>query len=65
MENYTQVDDYELWMIIENGALVPKKAAEDRKVVPKKPQEFNADDLKMREKNAKVKKLLYFGLGLD
>ena len=33
MENYIQVDDYELWMIIENGPLIPTKA----KIVPKKP----------------------------
>jgi len=38
---------------------------EDGKVVLKKPQEFNADDFKMMEKNAKAKKLLYFGLGPD
>ena len=65
MENYIQADDYELWMIIENGPLIPKNATEDGKFVPKKPQEFNADDFKMMEKNAKAKKLLYFGLGPD
>ena len=65
MENYIQADDYELWMIIENGPLIPKKATEDGKIVPKEPQEFNADDFKMMEKNAKAKKLLYFGLGPD
>jgi len=32
-------------------------------LIPKKPEEFNADDFKMMEKNAKAKKLLYFGLG--
>ena len=65
MENYIQADDYELWMIIENGPLIPKKATEDGKIVPKEPQEFNADDFKMMEKNAKAKKLLFFSLGLD
>ena len=65
MENYIQADDYELWMIIENGSLIKKKATEDGKVVLKKPQEFNADDFKKMEKNAKAKKLLYFGLGPD
>ena len=63
MENYIQADDYELWMIIENVPLIPNKATEDGKIVPKKPQEFNADDFKMMEKNAKAKKLLYFGIG--
>ena len=52
-------------MIIENGPLIPKKATEDGKIIPKKPQEFNADDFKMMEKNAKTKKLLCFGLGPD
>jgi len=65
MENYIQANDYELWMINENGPLIPKKATEDGKIVFKKPQEFNADDFKMMEKNAKDKKLLYFGLGPD
>ena len=65
MENYVQADDYELWMIIENGPLIPKKATEDGKIIPKKPQEFNADDFKIMEKNAKAKKLLCFGLGPD
>jgi len=62
-ENYIQADDYELWMIIENSPLIPTKATEDGKIVPKKPQEFSANDFKMMEKNVKVKKLLYFGLG--
>jgi len=65
MENYVQADDYELWMISKNGPLIPKKATEDGNVVPKKPQEFNADYFKMMEKNAKANKLLYFGLGPD
>jgi len=52
-------------MIIENGPLIPMKATEDRKTVPKKPQEFNLNDFKMMEKNIKAKKLIYFGLALD
>jgi len=35
MKNYIHADDYELWMIIENGPLIPKKATEDGKIVPK------------------------------
>ena len=65
MENYVQADDYELWMIIENGPLIPKKAIEDGKIILKKPQEFNSDDSKIMEKIVKAKKLLYFGLGTD
>ena len=65
MENYIQADDYDLWMIIENGSLTPMKVTEDGKTIPKKPQEFNSEYFKMMEKNAKAKKLLYFGLGPD
>ena len=63
MENYIQADDYELWMIIENGPLIPMKATKDCKTILKKPQEFNSNAFKLMEKNAKAKKLLYFGLG--
>ena len=64
MENYIQAEDYELWMLIKDGPLIPKKTTEDGKSIPKEPKEFNAEDYKMMEKNAKAKKLLYFGLVL-
>jgi len=65
MENYIQAEDYELWMLIKNGPLVPKKTKEDGTTVVKKLEEFDGEDYKMMEKNAKAKKLLYFGLGPD
>jgi len=65
MENYTQAEDYKLWMLIKNGQLIPTKVIEDRTEVHKQPDEFIADDFKMMEKNAKAKKLLYFGVGPD
>jgi len=65
MENYIQAEDFELWMLIKNEPLIPKKITEDGKSIPKEPKEFNAKDYKMMEKNAKAKKLLYFGLGPD
>ena len=65
VENYIQVEDYELWFIIKNGPLIPKKATEDGNIIFKKTEEFNANDFRMMEKNAKAKKLLYFGLGPD
>jgi len=65
MENYIQTNDYELWMIIKNGLLIPKKAIEDGSMIPKKPQEFNVEDFRMMEKNAKAKRSLYFGLDPD
>ena len=63
MENYIQAEDYKLWMLIKNGPLIPTKVNEDGTTTKKKPKEFNGDDYKMMEKNAKAKKLLYFGLG--
>ena len=65
MENYIQAEDYELWMLIKNGPLVHKKIKEDGTTIIKKPEEFDSEDYKMMEKNAKEKKLLYFGLGPD
>ena len=65
MKNYIQVENYELWMLIKNGPLVPIKVDKDGNRVPKESSEFNAEDYKMMEKNAKAKKLLYFGLGPD
>ena len=60
MENYIQAEDYKLWMLIKNGPLIPTKVIEDGSKVHKKPEEFNADDFKMMEKNAKAKKTLVF-----
>ena len=55
MENHIQAEDYELWMLIKSGPLIPIKVIEDGSKVHKKPKEFNADDFKMMEKNAKAK----------
>jgi len=52
-------------MIIESGPYILVKATEDGKTVPKKPHEFDSNDFKKMEKNARAKKLLYFGLGPD
>jgi len=65
MGNYVEADDYELWMIIKNGPLIPKKSLENGSSVPKKSEEFNAEDFRMTEKYVKAKKLLYFGVSPD
>jgi len=65
IENYIQAEDYELWMLIKNGPLITIKVTENETEVRKEPNEFDADDFKKMEKNAKAKKLLYFDLGLD
>ena len=63
MENYIQVQDYELWMFIVNGPYIPVKVTTDGKTVPKELKEFDSDYFRKIEKNAKAKKLLYLGLG--
>ena len=65
MENYIQAEDYELWMLIVNGPYILVKVTTDGKTVPKEPKEFDSDDFRKMEKNAKAKKLLYFGLRPD
>ena len=65
MENYIQAEDYELWMLIKNGPLIPIKVKEDDTTVKKQPEEFDSNDFKKMDKNAKAKKLWYFGLGPD
>jgi len=65
MENYIQAEDYELSMLIKNGRLIPMKVKEDGIKVKKPPEEFDSNHFKMMEKNAKAKKILYFGLGPD
>jgi len=65
MENYIQAEDYELWMLIVNGPYIPVNVTTDGKTIPKEPKEFNSDDFRKMENNAKAKKLLYSGLGPD
>ena len=38
MENYIQAENYELWMLIKNGPLIPAVTKEDGKVIIKKPE---------------------------
>jgi len=60
MKNYIQAEDYELWMLIKNGPLIRTKVNKDGTKIYKKPEEFNGEDYKMMEKNAKAKKTLVF-----
>ena len=47
-------------MLIKNRLLIPTKVNKDGTKIHKKPEEFNAEDYKMMEKNAKAKKTLVF-----
>jgi len=58
MKNYIRAEDYELWMLIKNGPLIPTKVIEDGTDVHKELDEFDAEDFKKMEKTAKAKKLL-------
>ena len=49
-------------MLIVNGPYIPVKVTTDGKTVPKEPKEFDSDEFRKMEKNAKAKKLLYFEL---
>ena len=51
-------------MIIQNGPLIPKKILENGSLVSKKPDEFNAEDFRLIEKNAKAKKIYILALVL-
>ena len=48
-----QAYDYELWMIIENDPQIPVRITEDGKTVSKKPHEFDSNDFRKMEKNAR------------
>ena len=65
MENYIQAEDFQLWAIIENGPQVPMETTSSGSKIPKKVKDFDSEDYRIMEKNAKAKKLLYFVLGPD
>ncbi|MCD9639625.1 hypothetical protein HAX54_024273 [Datura stramonium] len=53
MEIYMKDEDYQLWLITLKGPLVRTKVKSDGTKVPKTEDEFDADDFRMMEKNAK------------
>ncbi|XP_070031822.1 uncharacterized protein [Nicotiana tomentosiformis] len=65
MKDFLTAEDYELWTIMTQGPLTPTKQNAQNETVPKDPSEFVEADLRMMEKNAKAKKILIYGLGLD
>lgn len=60
-----KAEDYQLWLIILRGPLIPTNTKSDVTRSPKIKVEFDAGYLNMMEKNAKAIKILYFGLGID
>ena len=61
MRIYVQSVDYELWRIIVKGLKTPTKKVEEINV-PKPESEWNEDDLKMLQSNAKAMNILYCAL---
>ena len=61
MKLFIQVSDYEVWRIILNGPLIPTKKVRDQEVV-KQEDEWDANDLKSAQLNAKVMHTLFCAL---
>jgi len=50
MQNYIQANDYELWMITDNGPHIPMMTTKDGKIIPKKSNKFDSNDFEKMEK---------------
>ena len=62
MRLFIQANDYEVWKIIVNGPLIPKKKVKDC-TVPKEENEWDEQDTKMAQLNAKAMHTLFCALG--
>ena len=58
MKLFIQASDYEVWRIILNGPLIPTKKVRDQEVV-KQDEEWDANDLKLAQLNAKAMHTLF------
>ena len=65
MEDFIQAENYELWVRITNGPLIPTNTDSKGKKVPKPTENYGEADYKMLGKNAKAKCILVCGLGPD
>ncbi|XP_070046134.1 uncharacterized protein [Nicotiana tomentosiformis] len=65
MRDHIIGEDYELWDIVTDGPLATMKKNAEGVDVPKTRADCTAEDLRKWEKNAKAKKWLVCGLGLD
>ena len=65
MEDFIQAEDYELWVRITNGPLIPTITDSEGNKVPKPIEKYGEADYKMFGKNAKAKCILVCGLGPD
>ena len=54
-----QTNDYEAWRLIVNGPAIPTKKIEDKEII-KEEKEWDANDLKMAQLNAKAMHIFFF-----
>ncbi|VFQ89733.1 unnamed protein product [Cuscuta campestris] len=64
MRIFIQSNDYKLWLIVKNGCGVPMKKVGEVNV-PKTEEEFNDEDCKKMELNAKAINMIYCGVNAD
>ncbi|XP_019252700.1 PREDICTED: uncharacterized protein LOC109231497 [Nicotiana attenuata] len=65
MKYFLIAEAYELWIIVNQGPLIPTKQNAQNETVPKDPSEFVVAYFRMMDKNAKAMKILICGLGPD
>ena len=65
MEDFIQAEDYELWVRITKGPLIPTITDSEGNKIPKPADTYNEADYMMLGKNAKAKCILVCGLGTD
>lgn len=61
---YIQSVDFKLWLVIKNGSKIPKKTINGVEI-EKSEDEFNDEDMKMMEQEAKAKHILSCALNSD
>lgn len=64
MKTFTQSFDFKLWLVIKNGPKVPKKTINGEEI-EKSEDEFNDEDMKIMEQEAKAKHILSCALNPD
>ena len=65
MEDFIQAEDYELWVRINKGPLIPTITDSEGNKIPKPADTYNEADYKILGKNEKAKCILVCGLGPD
>ncbi|XVF86312.1 hypothetical protein PTKIN_Ptkin18bG0029500 [Pterospermum kingtungense] len=64
MKLFIQANDYEVWRLIVNGPQIPIKMVDGRSVV-KDESEWNTEDIKKAQQNAKALHTLFSAIGTN